>query len=46
MCIVQHNKMAAKAKVRLKRLDVFEELNNFVDMNGSNVDKQSDNNED
>ena len=28
--------MAAKPKVRLKLLDVFEELNNFVDMNGSN----------
>ena len=38
-CIVQHNKMAAKAKVRLKILDVFEESNNFVDMTGSNIDK-------
>ena len=45
-CIVQHNKMAAKAKVRLKLLGVFEEFNNFVDMNGSNIDKQIDNNED
>ena len=35
---LQHNEMAAKAKVRLKLLDVFEEFehfNNFVDMNGS-----------
>ena len=39
MCMVQHNKMAAKVKVRLKLLDVFEEFNNFVDMNGSNIDK-------
>ena len=35
MCPVQYNKMAAKAKVRLKVLDVFEDLNNFVDVNGS-----------
>ena len=34
-CVVQYNKMAAKAKVLLKLLDVFEDLNNFVDMNGS-----------
>ena len=34
-CVVQYNKMAAKAKVRLKLLDVFEDFNNFVDMNGS-----------
>ena len=33
--VVQYNKMAAKAKVRLKLLDVFEDLNNSVDMNGS-----------
>ena len=32
---VQYNKMATKAKVRLKLLDVFEDFNNFVDMNGS-----------
>ena len=37
-CIIQHNKMAAKAKVRLRPLDVFEEFNNFVDVNGSNID--------
>ena len=34
-CVVQYNKMAAKVKVRLKLLDVFEDYNNFVDMNGS-----------
>ena len=32
--------MAAEAKVQLKLPDVFKELNNFVDMNGSNIDKQ------
>ena len=31
---VQYNKMAAKAKVRLKLLDVFDDFNNFVDVNG------------
>ena len=30
-CVVQYNKMAAKAKVLLKLLDVFEDFNNFVD---------------
>ena len=34
-CPVQYNKMAAKAKVRLKILDVFEDFDNFVDVNGS-----------
>ena len=34
MCPVQYNKMAAKAKVRLKLLDVFDDFNNFVDVNG------------
>ena len=38
MCICAY-KMAAKAKVRFKLLDVFKEFNNFVDMNGSNIDK-------
>ena len=33
ICILEHKKMAAKAKVRLKLLDVYED--NFVDMNGS-----------
>ena len=33
--VVQYNKMAAKAKIRLKLLDVFEDFSNFVDMNGS-----------
>ena len=28
-------KMASKVKVRFKLLDVFEDFNNFVDMNGS-----------
>ena len=27
--------MAANAKVQLKLLDVFEDFNNFIDMNGS-----------
>ena len=34
-CPVQYNKVAAKAKVRLKLLDVFDDFNNFVDVNGS-----------
>ena len=33
--VVRYNKMATKAKVRLKLLDVVEDFNNFVDMNGS-----------
>ena len=34
MCILEHQ-TAAKAKVQLKLLDVFEDFNIFVDMNGS-----------
>ena len=34
-CPVQYNKMAAKAKVRLNILDVFDDFNSFVDVNGS-----------
>ena len=38
-CPVQYNKMAAKAKVRLKLLDVFDDFNNFVDGMVQYIDK-------